>query len=153
MIKIVNATAKEVNDVAPLFDAYRVFYKSVSDISSAKKFLTDRLSNNQSTIFIAYQDDKAVGFTQIYPMFSSVSMQSLFILNDLYVDPKFRGKGIGELLLKAGKQYTLDHNGKSLILETAIDNPAQHLYERLGWKKDDEYLHYTWTPHTNTSNS
>jgi len=48
----------------------------------------------------------------------------MFLLNDLYVDPQYRGKGIGEALLNQGKQYTIENNGKSLILETATDNPA-----------------------------
>lgn len=150
MIRIVRVSINELQDVVPLFDAYRVFYQAQSDTHAASKFLTQRIQRDESAIFVAYIDEIAVGFTQIYPMFSSVSMQQLFVLNDLYVDPDHRGQGIGEQLLTAGKQYTTDHNGKSLILETAIDNPAQQLYERLGWKKDTEYYHYTWSPNANS---
>ena len=146
MINIYPATLSHLNELAILFDAYRVFYKSPTNIKAARTFLKDRIENNESAIFIAFIGDAAVGFTQIYPMFSSVSMQKLYVLNDLYVDPAHRGKGIGETLLNRVKEYTLEHNGKCLILETAKDNPAQQLYERLGWQKDLEYLHYTWFP-------
>jgi len=146
MLSIRVATIDDLEDLTRLFDAYRVFYEKSSDMIAAKSFLQKRISNNESIIYIAFIDNNTVGFTQIYPLFSSVSMQRMFLLNDLYVDPQYRCKGIGEALLNRGKQYTIENNGKSLILETAIDNPAQHLYERLGWTKDTEYLHYSWSP-------
>ena len=38
-------------------------------------------------------------------MFLSVSMQKLYVLEDLYVDPAHKGKGIGKTLLNKGKEY------------------------------------------------
>lgn len=146
MINIIKATIKHLDDINRLFDSYRVFYKAESNLKASRAYLQQRIENGDSEIFIAYIDDTAVGFTQIYPMFSSVSMQRLFVLNDLFVDPSYRGRGIGESLLNKGKDYTQTHLGKCLLLETAKDNPAQYLYERLGWKKDVEYHHYSWTP-------
>ena len=75
-------------------------------------------------------------------MFLSVSMQKLYVLEDLYVDPAHKGKGIGKALLNRGKEYTIEHHGKSLILETEINNTENHLYERLGRLKDLLYLHH-----------
>ena len=149
MINIVKATPKYLDDLNRLFDAYRIFYEAKSDLKASYHFLSERMLHNESTVYIAYIDNIAAGFTQIYPMFSSVSMQRLYVLNDLYVDPTYRSKGIGEALLNKGKEYTVANQGKCLILETANDNPAQHLYERLGWEKDLEYLHYTWSPKGN----
>jgi len=83
-----------------------------------------------------------VGFTQIYPMFLSVSMQKLYVLKDIYVDPTHKGKGIDKILLNRGKEYTVEHHGKSLILENEINNTGKHLYERLGKLKDLQYLNY-----------
>lgn len=79
---------------------------------------------------------------QLYPVFSSVSLASFYILNDLYVDPKQQNKGIGEALLNRAIKFSKDKNSKGLALETAKDNPAQKLYERMGWKKDSKFLHY-----------
>ena len=106
-------------------------------------FLKERISNNESTIFIAYLDNKAVGFTQLYPIFSSVSTQPMLLLNDLYVDINFRSRGVGKAKIDAAKELCREQQYKGLSLETAKDNPAQYLYEREGFSQDG-YLHYFW---------
>ena len=144
-MKIIQATIDHLDVLVPLFDGYRVFYKQPSNIKKAEQFLKERLLKKESILFIAFDDNSnAMGFTQLYPIFSSVSMRRLHVLNDLYVDSTFRSKGIGQALLEYTKEYIVTINGKGLVLETAKDNPAQHLYERLGWKLDSGTLHYTW---------
>ena len=144
MIIVRRATIRDLDEIAILFDAYRVFYQQKSDIESAKRFLKARFEQEQSIVFIAEKAGKAVGFTQLYPMFSSVSMQESFVLNDLYVDENERKQGIGEKLLVTAQGYAKTNHLKGLTLETGIDNPAQKLYERLGWSKDDGAYHYFW---------
>lgn len=145
MIHIITATKKDISRVAPLFDAYRVFYNQESDLSGAKRFLKNRFANKESVLFLATNDDVPIAFTQLYTTFSSVSMQPVLILNDLFVSPSHRKKGIGEALLNHAKAYCLQIKYKGLALETAIDNPAQRLYERLGWQKDTHCFHYFWS--------
>lgn len=142
---IVRATQKHVPIIAPLFDAYRVFYEQQSNIPAASDFLRSRLRDDESVIFLALQGDNPTGFTQLYTSFSSVSMAPILILNDLFVNLAYRKKGIGEALLERAKSYCKENNYKGLALETAIDNPAKTLYERLGWKKDVHCFHYFWT--------
>lgn len=145
-MKIIKATINHLTELTKLFNAYRVFYKQESDFEAAKNFLKERFQNNESIILIALDDNgNGLGFTQLYPTFSSVSMQRFYILNDLYVLPTFRGQGIGESLLNAAKELAKANNWKGLALETAIDNPAQKLYERLGWERSDDFYHYFWT--------
>ena len=141
---IIEANIDHLEEVASLFDAYRVFYKQPSDIESAKKFLGERIINNESIIYLAYEDKEAVGFTQLYPLFSSVSMKPMYLLNDLYVKSSHRGKGIGEALINRAKVLCEKEQNKGLALQTATDNPAQKLYERLGFVKDHD-LYYYWT--------
>ena len=144
MIKVIKASEKNLDEIVPLFDAYRIFYEQPSNIEATQDFLLNRLKNKESVLFLAYYNNTPVGFTQLYPVFSSVSLQSFYILNDLYVTHNFRGKGIGEALLNEAKNLCQIEQCKGLSLETAIDNPAQKLYEKLGWKKDTEFLHYFW---------
>lgn len=144
-MKIIRATKEHISLITPLFDAYRIFYKQASDKEGAKSFLEKRLDLNESIIFLAMDNNIPVGFTQLYSTFSSVSMTSFYILNDLYVAPSHRAKGIGEALLKKAKEQCILMNYKGLGLETATNNPAQYLYERLGWEKDVYHLHYFWT--------
>jgi GNAT superfamily N-acetyltransferase len=139
------ALIQHLPQLIPLFNEYRVFYKQSSNLEAAQTFLKERFLKNDSVIFIALNtNDEGIGFTQLYPSYSSVSMQRTYILNDLFVSPKFRKKGIGEKLMEAAKQFAIAEGSKGLTLETDIDNPAQKLYKRLGWIKDIHVNHYTW---------
>lgn len=144
-MEITIATLSDLDQLERLFDGYRVFYKQTSDRASARSFLFERLDRGQSICLICRNEQgQAMGFTQLYPSFSSVSLQSTWVLNDLYVDPDSRGMGAGKALLLAAQDYARNTGAKGLTLETAIDNPAQKLYESLGWKKDTDVFHYTW---------
>jgi GNAT superfamily N-acetyltransferase len=144
-MKVIKATPAHLDQLVPLFDGYRQFYKKPSDLEGAKAFLKARFDKQESTIFIALDpENKALGFTQLYPNFSSVSMKRDYLLNDLFVAEKARGKGVGKALLLKAQEFGKAENSKGILLETAYDNPAQHLYEKLGWKKDLEVFHYSW---------
>ena len=140
---IIKANIDHLEDLVPLFDDYRMFYKQPSNKDGARHFLLERFKNKDSMIFMAYISDKAVGFTQLYPLLSSVSMQPMYLLNDLFVDVSYRGQSIGETLIEKAKQLCISENNKGLAIQTAFDNPAQHLYERLGFEKDID-LHFLW---------
>ncbi len=144
-MQIIQATNTHLNMLASLFNGYRIFYKQESNLNAAKNFLSERVTKEDSIILIALsENNEPMGFTQLYPIFSSVSMQRTYILNDLFVDANFRKKGIGEALLKKAKTVAIANNSKGITLETETTNSAQKLYERLDWKKDTEVYHYTW---------
>src|SRR4051812_17502868 len=121
MITVRQATIDDASLVASLFNDYRIFYKQDDDIKAAKNFLEERLLRNESVIFIAFDDAHAIGFTQLYPVFSSVSLKRAWILNDLFIDVSARGKGVGTLLLEAAKQLGRETNSKYLVLQTQDD--------------------------------
>jgi GNAT superfamily N-acetyltransferase len=143
-IVIVRAALKDLDDLVPLFDAYRGFYEAGSDHAAAGAFLTHRIERDESVIFLAYATPhEPVGFTQLYPSFSSVSLKRLWILNDLFVRSDIRRGGVGRALLERAREHAADTGAKGLILSTAVTNkPAQTLYESCGWQRDDEFLHY-----------
>lgn len=138
------AQLKDLDSLVPLFNDYRIFYKQESNLDGAKSFLKDVLEQKKSIVFIAYINDNAVGFTQLFPLYSSVSMQPMSLLNDLYVNSNYRKQGVGEALINRAKQLCIDKHQKGLAIQTAFDNPAQHLYERLGFEKDTD-LHFFWS--------
>ena len=147
MISIRRASQADFDTIVPLFDNYRIFYKQETDKKSVRDFLEQRFINNECIVFLAMEDGLAVGFTLLYTSFSSVSLEPLYILNDLYVKREFRQRGIGKQLLQQAQQHCHDQGFKGLALETAIDNPAQGLYEKLGWEKDSHCFHYFWAAH------
>ncbi|MBA4115503.1 MAG: GNAT family N-acetyltransferase [Rubrobacter sp.] len=129
--------------VAPLFDAYRTFYGQPPDADLAREFLHERLAREESVVFVALEGPVGIGFAQLYPSFSSVSARQQWILNDLFVAPEARGRGIGATLLEKTRQLATETGAKKLVLATAADNlPAQRLYESLGWKRDETFRHY-----------
>ena len=142
-LRIVRATAADVDRLAPLFDAYRQFYRQKPDLAAARAFIGDRLRREESVIFLALAGEEAVGFVQLYPCFSSTAMKRMWILNDLFVDPAARQRGAGRALMERARQWALETKADGLWLETAVDNhPAQRLYESLGWKRDNHYFRY-----------
>lgn len=143
-IEIKQAKNIDLPAIARLFDAYRVFYKQVSDYDKAYEFLSERFEQSESVMFYAQDEEGGtVGFTQLYPSFSSVSVQRTWILNDLYVSKQYRGQGIGTLLLNRVKTYAIETHTKGIALETSLDNvKAQKLYESLGYIKDTELSYF-----------
>ena len=143
-VKIITADITDLSEIALLFDAYRVFYKQDSNVKIAMEFLKQRLENSESVIFCAIDESgQYLGFTQLYPIFSSVSVQRTWLLNDLYVDTKARGLGVGTKLLNQAKDYAKQTGAKGVALETEMTNVnAQKLYEHLNYEKDDKHFHY-----------
>lgn len=145
-IEIKRINLSEANLVVGLFNQYRIFYGKFSDLGMAKAFIDARLENNESIIFVAMDADKPVGFTQLYPTYSSARLSKNWILNDLFVDSDYRKQGIGEELIKTAMSFAKGQGSTFLQLETAIDNlTAQRLYETIGFKKqepDNEFFLY-----------
>jgi len=139
------AEASELEELAHLFDGYRVFYEQPSDLARARSFLNDRMRNGDSVIFLARCDDEAVGFIQMYASFSSVSTARLWILNDLFVSPTARRLGVARALINFAVDWAAANGAVRLILETARNNfPAKTLYEDLGWKMDEEFDRFSF---------
>ena len=134
----------DIDQIAPLFDKYRQFYKCESDIGNATKYLEARLTRKESIIFICLADEVVVGFSQLYATFCSVELSRIFILYDLYVLESHRNLGVGKRLLNASKEYARDQGASRLDLETETHNQvAQSLYEKLGYQKDTDFFKYS----------
>src|SRR5262249_21395141 len=127
----------------PLFDAYRRFYELPGDLALAERFIRDRLTNDESVVFLAEEDGVALGFTQLYPSFSSGAAARIFVLNDLFVVPEARKTGVGSALLDAAAEFGRANGAVRLTLSTRLANAAaQSLYESQGWERDREFCHY-----------
>jgi GNAT superfamily N-acetyltransferase len=135
------ATVEDLDLVVPLFDAYRQFYRQPSDLDGARGFLRERFEQHQSVILLAFEGGDAAGFTQLYASFSSGAMRRIFILNDVFMAPEARGRGVGSALLDAASEYGRRQGAIRLTLSTEINKTAaQSVYERKGWRRDSEFL-------------
>jgi GNAT superfamily N-acetyltransferase len=142
-IAIRRATSDDLRELTVLFDGYRRFYGNASDIEGARRFLAARLAASESVIFVAARAGDLVGFTQLYPSFSSGAMKRLWILNDLFVAAAARRNGIGGALMNAAESFARDSGARGLLLATQKTNAtAKALYESRGWKLDADFDHY-----------
>lgn len=145
MISIRNATLNDLEELSVLFDLYRQFYKQPSEIEKVKSFLSERITNKESVIYVSEEDGEYNGFVQLYPVFTSVGMKRLWLLNDLFVKADQRKKGIARKLIDKSKALAMDTNASGLLLETSKTNTeGNKLYPSVGFILKDEANFYFW---------
>ena len=137
------AVLTDLEELATLFDQYRQFQGQASDVAAARSFLRERFDHGESVVFICHDGASAVGFAQLYPSFSSVSLSRVFVLNDLFVHESGRRKGLASKLVSAIESYAWSLGSARVTLNVARGNTsAQRLYEQRGWKQDDQFFMY-----------
>ena len=145
-VNVVRAGEDDIVAVAEMFDLYRQFYEKAADPEGCRAFIGKRITRSESIVFVAYdaKDGGGLGFTQLYPTFCSVDAVRIFVLYDLFVRREARNRGIGRQLMEQARIHATSAGAGRLQLEThrANDN-AQHLYESLGYKRDEEFYTYT----------
>jgi len=138
-----HATLDDLDQLAPLFDAYRRFYEQPGDVARAGAFLHERMERGESTILVAAVQGQLLGFCQLYPTWCSVAAASVIKLSDLFVDPDARRGGVGRALMRAAREFGRRAGAARLDLQTAHTNAkAQALYESEGWTQDEVYRTY-----------
>jgi ribosomal protein S18 acetylase RimI-like enzyme len=136
-LNIRRATEADIDAVAPLFDAYRQFYRQPPDLRRARDWLRERMQHDESVVLLAERDGACVGFTQLYPGFSSVRTARTWLLNDLFVAPGARRSGAARALLDAAVRFAREDGAAGIALETGHDNgPARALYTAAGWHEE-----------------
>lgn len=140
------ASKTDLDNLSQLFDEYRVFYRKESDVTAAQVFLGERMERNESEIYIALnEENKMMGFVQLYPVFSSTRMKRLWLLNDLYVNPHYRGLGVSKALIERAKQLVVETGACALTLETEKSNTiGNRLYPATDFKLDEDHNYYYW---------
>ena len=141
------AEARDLDQLAELFDQYRQFYECPPDLGAAKNWLAENLERGRSTLFAADNGSQLLGFTQLYPALCSVDLVDYFVLYDLYVVEAARRQGIARALMNAASDWAKAQGADRLDLETARDNaPGQALYRDLGYELDEVFLKFSLDP-------
>lgn len=144
-MEIVQANINHLQPLAELFNAYRIFYRKSSDIPGARAYLKERINRKEAVVFIALKENEMVGFTLLYPLFSSTNMRKMWLLNDLFVTPQFRGQKISKALIAVAQNHCKATEGQGISLETEISNvPGNALYPKMGFEKDQAHHFYYW---------
>ena len=140
------ATLSDTEELSILFNNHRMLHKGHDDINACEQYLTERIKNEESVIFVAENNhNEIVGFAQLYPLFSSTNLKKLWLLNDLFVKQSHRGQGISILLIDETKKLCKETKAHGIILETDKTNTVGNkLYPRTGFKLDTEHNYYAW---------
>ncbi|MHC8388663.1 GNAT family N-acetyltransferase [Pseudomonas sp. MDT2-39-1] len=144
-MRIIQATLEHLDLLTPLFVKYREFYGSLAYPDSSRAFLEKRLRRKESVIYLALADgnDKLMGFCQLYPSFSSLSLKRVWILNDIYVAEDARRQLVADNLMRTAKKMAKETNAVRMRVSTSSDNEiAQKTYESIGFKEDTEFKNY-----------
>ena len=142
-MKIERANSEHLDWVAFLFDRYRVFYRQASNLDAAKNFIQSRLQQQDAVIFLATEDNQPLGYTQLFSSWSSVAIQRVWILNDLFVLPEHRNRGIAKALMGRAEAHAIATKATRIILATEVTNKiGQKLYASMGYRQFDEFYHY-----------
>lgn len=142
-MELFEATQFDLSELSLLFDQYRQFYKQESDIPSCRKFLSDRLEKKDAVIYIVKNDDSMIGFIQLYPLFSSVQLKRMWLLNDLFVIESARKTGVARLLMARCRQLAEETNASGILLETGKNNEeGNKLYLSEGYELADTNFYY-----------
>ncbi len=145
-MRIVQATLEHLDLLTPMFIKYREFYGELALPDSSRKFLENRLKRKESVIYMALADDedRLLGYCQLYPSFSSLSLKRVWILNDIYVAEDARRQLVADRLLQTAKKMAKDTNAIRLRVATSQNNlAAQKTYESIGFREDTVFKNYT----------
>jgi ribosomal protein S18 acetylase RimI-like enzyme len=138
------ASILDLDQLAPLFNAYRQFYGCADNVPEARAFLAERLATGDSKIYLARNAlGETLAFAQVFASFSSISLCRSWVLNDLYVQPGYRGQHIGEALLAQVEKEARAAGIGMLTMETGPENVRAHrIYQKMGYVREMGYLHF-----------
>lgn len=146
-MRIIKATLEHLDLLAPLFVRYREFYGQLPYPDSSRAFLEKRLKRDESVIYLALPDNdstRLMGFCQLYPSFSSLSLKRVWIVNDIYVAEDYRRMLVADNLMREAKKMARETHAVRLRASTSNDNEvAKKTYESMGFRPDTEFKNYT----------
>jgi ribosomal protein S18 acetylase RimI-like enzyme len=145
-MRIIQATLEHLDLLTPLFVKYREFYGELPFPDSSRTFLEKRLRREESVIYLALHDEddsKLLGFCQLYPSYSSLSLKRVWILNDIYVAEDARRQLVADHLIQKAKKMARETQAVRMRVSTSANNDvAQKVYESIGFREDTQFKNY-----------
>jgi len=108
-----------------------------------KKVVADLINFPAYLGFIASVDDEFVGMCDCFYGYSTFNAAPLINIHDVFVDDRFKGRGIGTALLEAVENEAKESGCCKITLEVREDNSrAQEVYQRFGFSDGDPKMFF-----------
>ncbi|KGQ69992.1 hypothetical protein A1D23_11140 [Chelonobacter oris] len=118
-MRIFKAELWNLELILPLFEQYRREQGMNDNPERALAFLANRIRFSESILFIAVNDQQAVGFVQLYPRLSSVRLQRYWQLTDIFVTQIPNQQEILRELLRKSREFVSFTQSNLLVVESA----------------------------------
>lgn len=142
-LNIRQAVIQDLPNIVPIFDAYREYFGQQKNPEEAEKFLFEKFEHLESVIFIVEQKSDVIGFAQLYPVFSSLSLKRVWLLNDFFIKGEYRNRGVGKELFAKVREFSKLTKAKGIELSVEHSNQkAWQFWEGQGFKIEDEFRYY-----------
>lgn len=145
-MRIVQADTSRLDEVTPLFIKYREFYGHLPKPEASRRFLEDRLKNEQAVILIAEDEEsgKVLGFCQFIPSFSALTLSASWVLKGIYVIEEARRQLVADKILNQAKVMARAEGIQRMTVMTGENNTTAHsLYRSLGFSDDAEFHYFS----------
>ena len=138
-MNIAPVTAAEYEELLPLIADYQRFYRAEPDSDRNRDFFRRFLAPSEDGLLLgARGGDGFLGYACLYWHFSSTKAREVVLMNDLFVVPAARGKGVGRALIEASAAVGRERGAAALDWSTAPDNAtAQRLYDATGAERSE----------------
>lgn len=147
MINIRTATEKDVPTIFEFIKELAEYENMSSDVIATEELLKQNIFDKKlAEVIIAEYDEKPVGFALFFHNFSTFLGKGGIYLEDLYVKPEIRNKGIGKILLSYLAQLALERDCGRLEWSCLDWNePSISFYKERGAQPMDEWTVYRVT--------
>src|SRR5262245_33106386 len=137
-VEVRPARPEEAEEMLPLMRAYCDFYESDPDDEGLMELMRTLIADqSQGAMFIARHEGRAVGFATLDWKWSSLNGAKVGYLEDLFVDPEVRGKGIADSLIAICADRCRELGMPVLEWLTQPTNKrAQAVYNRIGGESE-----------------
>jgi GNAT superfamily N-acetyltransferase len=142
-VEVRPAHTDEIEEMLPLIRAYCEFYETEPDDEGLRSMFETLINEpSEGAVFIARDGGKAVGFATLDWKWSSLKAARIGYLEDLFVDPEARGRGIADALIEVCAARCRELGMPAMEWLTAPDNHrAQKVYDRTG-AESGTYMEY-----------
>jgi ribosomal protein S18 acetylase RimI-like enzyme len=147
-VYVEKAGEKEISVIVALIREFAEFENLSEFCEVTEENLKDAMFGENAFVegLITFDGETPIGYALFYPNFASFRGQKGLYLEDIYIKQEYRGKGVGEMMLKHLARIAKERGCERIDFQVLDWNmPAIRFYEKLGAKRDEEERHFKFT--------